>query len=192
MSEAFFCSDLHLGHLNSLTFTRDDDSPLRPFHDVDDMNWQIIENINSRVGHKDNLYILGDATMPKWAIPLLSYINGKKKLIVGNHDHRASLYDGIFSTIVAYAEFDGCVLSHVPVHTSQLDVRWKRNIHGHLHANHVVFEDGKRDVRYYNTSIDCYASGTPGEYGYHSGMNFMPKSWDEIKSELYLCYNYLL
>lgn len=186
MPEHFFVSDLHLGHKNSITFTRRDGTPLRPFSDCDVMNEQLIANINSKVGHKDILFILGDATMPKSAIVHLGRINGKKRLILGNHDHAPRYYEGIFESVRAYAEFDNCVLSHIPVHTSQLDHRWIRNIHGHLHSEHVMTDPDTRDVRYYNVSIDAYECGTKDAFGYHSGMNFFPKSYDEIVQELYI------
>lgn len=185
MSNYFFCSDLHFGHKNALTFTRDEaGTMLRPFSNVDEMDETIINNINSLVRDKDTLIILGDATMPKSAIHKLARLNGRKQLVLGNHDHQPSLYDGIFVKVMAYKEFDGCVLSHVPVHESQIG-RWKRNVHGHLHSDHIML-NGHRDVRYYNVSIDSYACGVPGVLGYHSGMNFFPKSWDEIKQELYI------
>lgn len=186
MPNTFFISDLHLGHKNSIGFMRRDGSPLRPFANIDEADETIIANINSKVSPKDKLYIVGDATMPKSAIHKLARINGSKRLILGNHDHRVSLYDDIMDKVAAYAEFDGTIISHVPVHTSQVDHRWRANIHGHTHDHHVLINDTKRDVRYYNVSIDCYAHGEPGDYDYHSGMNFFPKSWDEIRKELYL------
>lgn len=187
MPNVWFCSDLHLGHRNSIQFSRTDGTPLRPFESVEHMNAIIIANINSKVSPNDTLYIVGDATMPKSAIPLLASINGKKKLVMGNHDHKPELYTGIFSTVAAYLEFDGNVISHVPVHESQLE-RWKRNIHGHTHEHHLTIPGnaGVRDTRYYNVSIDAYAHGNPGEPGHHSGMNFYPKSYEDIKKELEL------
>lgn len=181
----WFISDLHLGHKNSIDFTRHDGTPLRPFANTDEMDETIIYNINSRVNVKDRLYILGDATMPKSAIHKLARIKGTKTLILGNHDHRVSLYEGIMHSVKAYQEFDGNILTHVPVHTSQLG-RWKRNIHGHLHSEHVMLTQTLRDYRYYNVSVDAYAFGSKDDPDYHSGMNFFPKSYDEIKAELNL------
>lgn len=181
----WFISDLHLGHKNSISFMRGNGEPLRPFANVDEMDDAIIDNINSKVKQNDRLYLLGDVTMPKTAIHKLARINGKKILIPGNHDHNFSLYNGIIDKILVYAQYkDNTILSHVPVHESQL-TRWTRNIHGHTHEQHIVdLQTNKRDIRYYNVSCDCYSHGIPGTKEYHSGMNFFPKSYDEIRAEL--------
>ncbi|MBR4862690.1 MAG: hypothetical protein IKU09_10875 [Firmicutes bacterium] len=50
----FFTSDLHLGHEKIIELTG------RPFRDVNEMNRVLIENFNSRVGHGDTVYFLGD------------------------------------------------------------------------------------------------------------------------------------
>lgn len=77
-------ADLHLGHKNIIKETYAD----RPFKTVDEMNWTIINNINSIVKPSDTLCILGDFALGKkkkvayW----ISLINGYKILILGNHD----------------------------------------------------------------------------------------------------------
>jgi calcineurin-like phosphoesterase family protein len=189
MSDAWFISDLHLGHKNSIGFTREDGSPLRPFADTDEMDEHLIQNINSKVRPRDRLYMLGDVTMPKSAIHKLARINGVKTLILGNHDHKVSLYDGIMHSVKPCQEFDGHILTHIPVHTSQIG-RWKRNIHGHLHSGTVyvnsITKNLKRDIRYYNVSCDYYGWGGEGHPEYHSGMHFFPKAYEDIKKELYL------
>lgn len=78
----FFTSDLHFGHKNILKFCN------RPFKDVDEMNQKLIENWNSVVPEDGIVFDLGDfAFMPnsKWK-EILSQLNGKHHLILGNHD----------------------------------------------------------------------------------------------------------
>ena len=50
----WFTSDTHFGHTNVLKFSE------RPWDDIDDMNYALIENINACVEPSDELYILGD------------------------------------------------------------------------------------------------------------------------------------
>ena len=94
---------------------------------------------------------------------LLGRLKGKKKLVVGNHDTSAKIkeYAQYFSHIVGYAEIGSLFLSHVPIHTSQFDTRFKGNIHGHVHKDTIP------DDRYFNISLE--------------NINYRPVSLDEIK-----------
>jgi calcineurin-like phosphoesterase family protein len=77
-----------------------------------------------------------------------SKLNGKKCLIKGNHDiFRLSEYAEHFYDIRAYHVLNNMILSHVPLHESQLD-RFGVNIHGHLHSNRVKNTFGNIDNRY--------------------------------------------
>ena len=58
----------------------------RGFDSVDDHNEAIISNINSRVGGRDKLFVLGDAVWNSVSLGLLKEINGVKELVFGNHD----------------------------------------------------------------------------------------------------------
>lgn len=172
----FIISDTHFGHANALTFLRADGNPLRPFKSVEDMDETIVQNWNSIVRPKDKVIHLGDVVINKKSLPILHRLNGEKKLIMGNHDNAdMSVYAEYFYDVKAYREFDSCVMSHVPIHTSSLE-RWSANIHGHLHSNFVMHADQYgnivRNHRYFNVSVDC------------DDMNFFPKSWDDIKKTL--------
>jgi calcineurin-like phosphoesterase family protein len=168
----YIISDLHFGHANALKFTRDDGSLLRPFASVEEMDETIIANWNSVVRPKDKVMVLGDIVMNKKYLPVLDRLAGQKSLILGNHDEGpVEIYHQWFSSVKAYQTFDGCILSHVPVHPNQFG-RFKYNIHGHLHSNYVKLPNGQRDYRYFNVSVDC------------TDMNWFPKPWDEIKKIL--------
>lgn len=179
MAETFLISDLHFGHTNTVTtFTRSPGVPLRDFADVDAMNEYMIEQWNKTVGKNDNIIVLGDFVINKKFLPILVRLNGSKVLVLGNHDVLSpEVYLRWFRKVQAVREFDGCVLTHIPVHTSQMDKRWVVNVHGHLHDKHLVV-DGIRDKRYYNVSCDCF------EFQDHKGMNYTPKAWDDIKKEI--------
>ena len=78
----YFTSDLHLGHDKPFMYEP------RGFKSIQEHDKAIIDNINSIVTNEDDLYILGDIIMGDQdrGIELLKSINGKKTIILGNHD----------------------------------------------------------------------------------------------------------
>ena len=79
----YFTSDLHLDYPKVIKNRN------RPFDTVEEMNETLIANYNSLVSKKDTVYLLGDLTQklePQEANSLLSRLNGKKTLLIGNHD----------------------------------------------------------------------------------------------------------
>lgn len=86
--------------------------------------------INSCVGRKDTLIILGDVGDVEYAKKLRGY----KVLICGNHDAGRTNYEEAFDEIYEGALIIGekILLSHEPV-----DIPWLFNIHGHDHAGAI-------------------------------------------------------
>lgn len=82
MSEIWFTSDLHFGHMTII------EKAYRPFSTVDEMNQTLIDNWNAVVSPEDTVWILGDVVMGQFAenIHLLGELNGQKALVPGNHD----------------------------------------------------------------------------------------------------------
>ena len=82
----FYIADTHFFH-NSIIKDCD-----RPFDSLKDMHNEIILQWNRKVGKNDMVYILGDvASVLKEedimnVVSILKTLNGKKILIVGNHD----------------------------------------------------------------------------------------------------------
>lgn len=139
----FLTSDLHLGHRGIINFLRADGvTKERPFISVEEMNETIIDNWNKVVGTKDMVVVLGDAVINRSALPLLGRLQGRKQLVLGNHDlHRTAEYLQYFENVRGSWFMDGFVLSHIPIHVDSLE-RWRGCIHGHLHSNRVM-----RDVQ---------------------------------------------
>ena len=77
----YFIADLHLGHKNIIELCN------RPFSSIEEMDEAIISNWNKKVKKNDTVYIIGDlmwkALDPKM---YLDRLNGKKILVIGNHD----------------------------------------------------------------------------------------------------------
>lgn len=150
-------SDTHFGHENILGFKDNFGIPLRGrFASVEEMDNYMVQQWNSVVKPHDRVYHLGDVAMQKRHISIVNRCNGKKILLLGNHDiFGAKEYLKYFDDVRAYKIFPkhGIILSHIPLYEGQLEHRWKLNIHGHLHANNIL-KDGARDVRYLNVSVE--------------------------------------
>ena len=160
----WFCSDHHFGHANIIKFT---DKPggklIRPFASIEEHDETIIANHNALVTPKDRVYFMGDVAINKKFMHMVGRMNGRKKLIKGNHDIFALKdYTPYFEDIVAcrvYPDHD-LIVSHFPVHPGQLEHRFKWNAHGHLHINEVWRDappgDGSEelDTRYINLCME--------------------------------------
>jgi calcineurin-like phosphoesterase family protein len=150
MSNIFLCSDHHFGHKNILTFKKNDGTPLRVFDDVEHMNQYMVMQHNRVVRPNDKVYFIGDVGLGKSStgFDILRQMNGEKILIKGNHDiATAATYLEHFKDIRGSHALDGMLLTHIPIHPESL-ARWRINVHGHLHANRVRYEDGIVDERY--------------------------------------------
>jgi len=75
----FFVADTHFNHARILIHEA------RPFSNIDEMNETLIFNWNAVVNPKDLVYHLGDFGFNN-VEPVLKRLNGKKILIIGNHD----------------------------------------------------------------------------------------------------------
>lgn len=129
----FVIADLHLGHKKILEF----ESARQHFSDIDHMHRTIIVKWNSVVGDKDTVYVLGDVAFKKDALHLMDRMKGRKILIKGNHDlFSLEHYLPYFEDIRACHVIGGVILTHIPVHDSQMS-RYKLNIHGHLHSRRL-------------------------------------------------------
>lgn len=172
MAETFIISDTHWGHANSLTFKRSDGSPLRNFSSVEEMDEHMIQQWNSVVRPEDKVIHLGDVVINKKFLHLVGRLNGKKKLILGNHDiFPSELYAQYFYEQKAYRVFDKHIMSHIPVHRESIG-RFVANVHGHLHSNQVLDAKGKIDPHYICMSVE------------QEHVNYTPVPWYRVKEIL--------
>jgi len=128
----YFIADLHFGHTNLLRWEREG------FSSIEEHDNFIITLINKRVKPTDILYILGDVG----DVTKIPQINGRKIMIMGNHDKRSMKeYLGYFAEVYDHPVYltDSILLSHYPVKVETHVL----NVHGHLHGalldsvNHV-------------------------------------------------------
>lgn len=149
MSKVFIISDLHFSHLNM--------AKRRGFDSIEEHDNFIIERWNQTVKTKDVVWILGDITMEKSGpYKLLDRLNGIKKVVLGNHDkpqHVPELLKHVNHVCSTFTKKQ-FIFTHIPIHTNELDYRFKKNIHGHLHSN-LVKTNNEIDDRYINVSCEC-------------------------------------
>lgn len=158
----YFTSDLHLGH----------ESVLRHrsiFKTIEEMNETLIANWNKKVHKNDVVYILGDLSYHS-KIPVKNYLerlNGKKYLILGNHDSdwlKQSQYDelsqyflGIETMITIKKNKVQITLCHYPM------LEWSGSryaskgvsylIHGHIHSRKNEIYEYIKDNQ--PTALNC-------------------------------------
>lgn len=142
-NKTFFISDLHLGHENMAKH--------RGFQSSVEHDEHLIKQWNSVVLKKDTVFILGDITMEKKNFyPLLDRLNGIKKVIMGNHDkpQHVDRLKKYVNFICGTMNYKGLILTHIPIHESCFEDRYKLNVHGHIHDYNLS------DERYINVSAD--------------------------------------
>ena len=114
-SKIFLIGDLHLGHRNIIKYCN------RPFKDVEDMTEQLVKNWNSVVGANDIVYIVGDFALcgKQKIIEITKRLNGRKRLILGNHDgasintYREAGFEYVYNHPIVLDDF--FIVSHVPL-----------------------------------------------------------------------------
>lgn len=146
MANTWVISDTHFNHAAILTFKDYAGKPPRVFDSVDHMNECMFDNWNSVVAPEDTIYHLGDVLFgmdkDKWLAENFNKLNGKKHLILGNHDNPKFLAP-YFQSIALWKDMssDGLLLSHTPQHESTLAESHRfgtdpvLNVHGHIHSN---------------------------------------------------------
>lgn len=144
-NKLFFTSDLHFNHRSILAFRKQ-------FKNTTDMNNSLIKNWNKVVSDDDTVFILGDVALGgsnKQVQKLLLKLNGKKHLVVGNHDDkilRTRYIRDLFSTISDYCvikvtDVDSMygmqkiVLSHYPFISWEGMHNYTIQLYGHTHGN---------------------------------------------------------
>lgn len=133
----FYTADLHLGHENIIALSK------RPYKDSVQMLKVIMKNWNSAVTDNDEVYIIGDLFFKinsTEQLEILRSLNGKKHLILGNHDKGFnSNVKNEFVTISDYKKIDDngrrIILSHYPILEWEGYFRGAYHIYGHIHNN---------------------------------------------------------
>lgn len=177
MSKIWFTSDNHFGHKNVMKFC----PATRPWSSVEEMDNAMIEQWNIQVSPEDTVYILGDFSFHKLqkTLEILYRLNGKKTLIIGNHDEhllKHPEFRNVFYGVYPYAcielpnPVDGTpqlvVMLHYPIYEWNRMHRGAFHLHGHVHGKEIPVDGRIMDVGFdphgrllsweevYNTLID--------------------------------------
>ena len=156
----FFISDLHLGHENIIKYEN------RPFGDCEYMKNEIVKRWNNAVSKHDMVFVLGDVAFGKENLDAISDLNGRKILVIGNHDtFSPKIYiDAGFESVSEWPIIldDFYICSHAPIYLC--NSMPYANIHGHIHGKQMV------GGAYFNVSVEQ--------------INYTPINFDEIKRAL--------
>lgn len=150
MKNIFVISDTHFYHINICKFLREDGSKVRPWDDFETMNEDLVKNWNSVVKPDDLVYHLGDVSFQNKAnLAIVDRLNGKKKLVLGNHDrHPMPEYLKCFDQVHMFYELPDLVLTHYPMHIGTVRERYNVNVHGHIHEKDI------NSGNYFNVSVE--------------------------------------
>ena len=141
----YYIADLHFCHSNL-----NQHMDCRGFESGEDLNEYMISQWNSKVRSNDEVVILGDfclSTNVDEVQGLLNRLNGKKCLVVGNHDRYLAKRDfdsSVFRWVESYKELNDnkrkIILSHYPIMC--YNGQYRRNeegkpkvymLYGHVH-----------------------------------------------------------
>lgn len=162
MANTFLISDTHFGHKNILTFLGADDNPTRKFSCIEEHDEFMVDNWNRVVKPCDKVYHLGDVVMKKQDLSIVMRLNGKKSLIIGNHDiFDAKEYLKVFKNVRGCKVFDNHIFTHIPILRTG---RFEANIHGHVHLHSL------EDPWWKNVSVEV--------------IGYTPVPYEEIKKEV--------
>lgn len=164
MSKVFFTGCTHFDHANIIGLAS------RPFVDVDEMNWAMVENHNKIVQPNDEVFHLGDhtyGTVDGQQLDRMAFwnkiLNGRKHLILGNHDDLQPWREDYgspgdkflncgFSSIHRYLDLKRkghrFILFHYPM--EDWDGRYRGSIHLHCHTHQKQLE--RPSIPYVQTS----------------------------------------
>lgn len=132
--KVFLIGDCHFGHKNIIRYCN------RPFKDVDDMTEKLIKLWNNVVRNNDIVYVVGDFALcsKNKIIEIGQRLNGRKRLIMGNHDqasietYKQAGFEFVYNHPIVLEGF--FVVSHEPMVGFSPSIPFA-NIFAHVHDN---------------------------------------------------------
>lgn len=147
----YFTSDTHFADRRVLLIDR------RPFASLKAHDEALIGFWNQTVGPDDEIWHLGDFTRggpTGYAGQLLSALNGRKHLIIGNNDDEETVSAQGWTSVQHYAELttEGrlFILCHYPFRTWNQIGKKSVNLHGHSHGKLTPM------TRQYDVGVDVW------------------------------------
>jgi calcineurin-like phosphoesterase family protein len=128
----FLIGDTHFMHRNIIKYCN------RPFANVEEMTDGLIKNWNSVVGKNDIVYVVGDFALcgKQKIIEIGNQLNGRKRLILGNHDeasvdtYREAGFEFVYNHSIVLDDF--YIISHIPMVGISVNTPFA-NVFAHVH-----------------------------------------------------------
>lgn len=157
----WFTADTHFNHKGVIRMCN------RPFTSVEAMNETLVENWNDVVHKDDTVYFLGDFAFgtKKHTQPILGRLQGRKHLIMGNHDRQnkvqnlagweSCLYmdEVVVQDPDAYQGRQRITLCHYPMVTWRERHQGGWQMHGHSHGHYGWPPESRR----IDVGVDCWS-----------------------------------
>ena len=143
MNKVFLIGDCHFFHQKIIGYCD------RPFSSVEEMNEKLVKNWNAVVGKNDIVYVVGDHALTGRdnIIQITKKLNGRKRLILGNHDgaSRQTYLDAGFEYIYNHPIIldDFYIISHQPQTYVQKNGLYA-NIFAHVHDDPAYVDCSSR------------------------------------------------
>ena len=186
LEKLFFTSDQHFFHQNIIKFTN------RPYANVSEMNWDLIEKYNNVVPEDGIVFLLGDISFTgniQKINHIIHSLNGTKYLILGNHDYQnkinrraiLSSFEDSFDLVEIMVEDpemkspQKIVMCHYPICFWNGQDRGSWHLYGHIHGGPRT---SSRDRLIEDKSLLRYDVGVDNN-------NYAPISYNELKVKLY-------
>ena len=178
MNTIRYLADWHYGHEFIISYDN------RPFLSVEEMNAELICRWNAAVGPEDVTYVLGDMFWceEEEALSVLDRLNGRKILVVGNHDLCGEAFRQKFEAVADYMEIQDSgrdvVLCHYPMPCFKNHYQGWYHLYGHVHVSFEsnMMENARRQMEaLYMKPSRMYNVGAMVPY-----MDYAPRTLDEI------------
>ena len=145
----------------------------RIFVSLEDMERRLISNYNHKVGHNDDVWLIGDIVGDvERALRIFPKLNGRKNYVVGNHDRKwiydpqvQKFFNNIYESTVEIIENVPVTISHYPLYEWYKSKYGGVMIHGHMH-DEVINLPFYQNFCAYDVSIEKN--------------NYAPVSWCDI------------
>ena len=172
-SKIYFTSDLHFNHANIIKFCA------RPWETKEEMTEAMINNWNSVVGPDDIVFCLGDFMWASSWNTVLGQLNGRKVLILGNHDRKdfrdsyLNHFDEIHDQLTLLIDNKIVYLNHFPFLCFPAG---HIQLFGHVHLS-TNKNEGSDFARCQNL--------LPNQYDVGVDLNsYIPISWNTVKERI--------
>lgn len=172
----YYISDLHLGDQRIIELCK------RPFASIDDYEKYLIDKWNSKITKDDDVYLLGDMGCSIEIVKsFISKVNGRKHLIIGNHDEEyvddykhLDLFVNIDKLLYINDSGRRVCVCHYPLMDWFYGSQIIYHVYGHIHNKNAA------NSGYLYQEIENYYKNKPAFNASVDVINFEPVTLDEL------------